>query len=208
MLSAMKPKWRYNIRLAEKKGVSVEEGGAEGVGEFYELYRATSARDRIAIHPESYYRRFMELAAERRKAGDPGAPDARLWIARHEGAALAAIVTLFFGREAVYLYGASSDEKRNLMPAYALQWAAMRAAKRAGCSSYDLFGIPPRDDPGHPMSGLFRFKSGFGGAIVRRPGSWDYALRAIPYALFRGAERARRWWYKEASKRLRKRAAA
>jgi lipid II:glycine glycyltransferase (peptidoglycan interpeptide bridge formation enzyme) len=202
ILAAMKPKWRYNVRLAEKKGVVVEEAGAEAVGEFYELYRTTSERDRIALHPESYYARLFSLAGQRRASGLAGTPDIRLWIARHEGRALAAIVTLLYGGQAVYLYGASSDEKRNLMPAYALQWAAMRAAKAAGCLCYDLFGIPPTADPGHPMAGLYRFKTGFGGLIAHRAGSWDYALAPALYALFRAAEALRSWWFKDFKKRL------
>lgn len=201
ILAAMKPKWRYNIRLAEKKGVAVEEAGVEGIPVFYELYRATSERDRIALHPERYYRRLFELASERRAAG---APDIRLWVARHEGRALAAIITLFHGSRAVYLYGASSDEERNLMPAYALQWAAMRAAKAASCLEYDLFGIPPTDDPEHPMAGLYRFKTGFGGKVIHRAGSWDYALSGPLYGLFRLAEGARTWWFKDFKKRLKK----
>jgi lipid II:glycine glycyltransferase (peptidoglycan interpeptide bridge formation enzyme) len=204
LLSAMKPKWRYNVRLAQKRGVSVEAGGTEAVPEFYELYRATSLRDRIALHPERYYARLFALAAERQAAGMPGAPDLRLWTARHEGRALAAIVTAFRGGRAVYLYGASSDEGRNLMPAYALQWAAMLAAKAAGCVEYDLFGIPPAEDPSHPMAGLYRFKTGFGGQIVHRAGSWDYPLRRPVYAAFRAAERARAWWFKDFKKRLKR----
>jgi lipid II:glycine glycyltransferase (peptidoglycan interpeptide bridge formation enzyme) len=201
ILAAMKAKWRYNVRLAEKKAVTVEEAGIEAVHEFYDLYRATSRRDNIALHPESYYAHLFSLAAERRAAGIPGTPDIRLMIARHEGQALAAIVTLFHGKCATYLYGASSDEKRNLMPAYALQWAAMRAAKAAGCTRYDLFGIPPTDDPAHPMSGLYRFKTGFGGEIAHRAGSWDYPLLGIGYSLFRAAEGARIWWFKDFRKR-------
>jgi lipid II:glycine glycyltransferase (peptidoglycan interpeptide bridge formation enzyme) len=205
ILSAMKPKWRYNIRLAEKKGVVVEEGGVEAIPEFYELYRATALRDRIALHPEEYYRRLFTLAAERRRRfPESRTPDLRLWIARHEGRALAAIVTLWSGERGTYLYGASSDEKRNLMPAYALQWAAMRAAKAAGCLQYDLFGIPPDADPGHPMAGLYRFKTGFGGEIAHRAGSWDYPLAAFAYACFRAAEGARTWWFKDFMKRLKK----
>jgi lipid II:glycine glycyltransferase (peptidoglycan interpeptide bridge formation enzyme) len=204
ILAAMKPKWRYNIRLAEKKGIVVEAGGVESVSEFYELYRTTSLRDKIALHPEEYYRRLLSLAAERRSRGEPGAPDIRLWIARHEGRALAAIVTLFGGEGAVYLYGASSDEKRNLMPAYALQWAAMRAAKESGCLSYDLFGIPPTGNPDHPMAGLYRFKTGFGGEIAHRAGSWDYPLMRPAYACFRAAEGARAWWFKDFKKRIKR----
>ncbi len=204
ILAAMKAKWRYNIRLAEKKGVLVEEAGLESIDAFYELNRATAMRDRIALRPESYYSRLFSLAAERKASGMAGAPDIRLWIARYEGEALAAIITLFRGEEAVYLYGASSDEKRNLMPTYALQWTAMRAAKASGCRRYDLYGIPPLDDPEHPMAGLYRFKTGFGGAIAHYAGSWDYPLRTVPYALFRAAERTRAWWYKDFKKRIKK----
>jgi lipid II:glycine glycyltransferase (peptidoglycan interpeptide bridge formation enzyme) len=199
ILAAMKPKWRYNIRLAEKKGVVVEPAGADAIPEFYDLYRKTSERDRIALHPEEYYRRLFSLAA-----GRPLSPELRLWIARHEGQGLAAIVTLFMGEEAVYLYGASSDEKRNLMPAYALQWAAMRAAKASGCLSYDLFGIPPTGDSAHPMAGLYRFKTGFGGKIAHRAGSWDYPLLGCAYSGFRAAEGARAWWFKDFKKRLKR----
>ncbi len=202
IMAAMKSKWRYNVRLAGKKGVEVEVRGLESIGEFYELYRATSSRDRIALHPKAYYSRLFELAAQRLGEGRAGTPDLRLFMARHEGRALAAIVTLFWGGQAVYLYGASSDEDRNLMPAYALQWAAMRAAKAAGCSSYDLFGIPPTDDSSHPMAGLYRFKTGFGGLIAHRPGSWDYPLIGPLWAFFRWAEALRTWWYKDLRKRF------
>jgi lipid II:glycine glycyltransferase (peptidoglycan interpeptide bridge formation enzyme) len=198
ILAAMKPKWRYNIRLAEKKGVVVEEAGIEGMQIFYELYRATSLRDKIALHPERYYRSLFETAAKKSGA------DLRLWIARHEGKPLASIITLFRGSRAVYLYGASSDEERNLMPTYALQWAAMKAAKAQGCLEYDLFGMPPTEDPTHPMAGLYRFKTGFGGQVVHRAGSWDYPLWGPAYALFRMAESARAWWFKDFKKRLRR----
>ncbi|HET7839058.1 MAG TPA: peptidoglycan bridge formation glycyltransferase FemA/FemB family protein [Rectinemataceae bacterium] len=204
LLAAMKPKWRYNIRLAEKKGVVVREAGPEALGEFYRLYLATAARDRIALHTERYYARLFSLAEEwamGRPEAEPK-PDLRLWLASHEGESLAGIITIFLGDRAVYLYGASSDEKRNLMPAYALQWAAIKAAKAAGCTEYDFFGIPPSADPGHPMAGLYRFKTGFGGAVVHRPGSWDYALMPFSYRLFRAAEAARAWWFKDFRKRF------
>lgn len=204
ILALMKPKWRYNIRLAEKKGVVVEEAGVEAIGEFYELYRTTSERDKIALHPEEYYRRLFGLASELRAAGRKDAPDIRLWVARYEGRTLAANITLFRGRKAVYLYGASSNEHRNLMPTYALQWAAMRAAKESGCLEYDLFGMPPTADPSHPMHGLYLFKTGFGGAIIHRAGSWDIALAPFAYALFRAAEAARTWYFKDFRKRLRR----
>ncbi len=205
ILQGMKAKWRYNIRLAEKKGVVVEERAVTGdwrpaLEGFYRLYRETAARDRIALHPEIYYRRLFECG-EAYGPGSEKRPDLRIFTARHEGLDLASIVTVFWGGHATYLYGASSNEKRNLMPAYALQWAAIKAARAAGCLEYDLFGIPPRDDPRHPMAGLYRFKTGFGGSIVHRAGSWDYALRPSGYAAFRKAEALRTWYYKDFRKR-------
>jgi len=199
ILAGMKPKWRYNVRLAEKKGVTVASEGAAAIADFYALYETTSARDHIAIHPMSYYERLFGL-----KAASPDEPkaDIRLWIARYDGKALAGIITAFYGKEATYLYGASSDEHRNLMPAYALQWAAIRAAREAGCETYDFYGIPPVDDPNHAMSGLYRFKTGFGGEIRHYAGTWDYVLRPAAYAAFRAAERARLFWHKTIKKRL------
>ena len=186
ILAAMKPKWRYNTGLAEKRGVTVARGGAEDIEIFYRLLTETAARDGIAIHGRSYYQTLFEVCR------DSGAAECRLYTARHEDDTLAAIVTLFRGKQAVYLYGASSNVKRNLMAPYALQWRAMRDAKDWGCSTYDLFGIPPSDDPNHPMAGLYRFKTGFGGTVIHRSGSWDYACRPVCYGLFSAAEKLRK----------------
>lgn len=199
LLAGMKPKCRYNIRLAEKKGVKVRtETGPEALDLFYALYESTAARDRIVLHPKRYYVRLLDLAAE--YGGK--APDFRIWTARYEDKPLAAIITAFHGREAVYVYGASSDELRNLMPAYALQWAAIRAARDAGCALYDFYGIPPREDENHPMAGLYRFKTGFGGIQRHYAGSWDYPLRPALYAGYRTAETLRGFWYKNVRKRF------
>ena len=184
ILAAMKPKWRYNIGLAEKHGVTVSESGEQGLNVFYRLLAETAVRDGISVHSIDYYRALFEECA---------APaQLHLYTAEHENDALAAIVVLFRAKQAVYLYGASANVKRNLMAPYALQWRAMRDAKASGCTQYDLFGIPPSDDPAHPMAGLYRFKTGFGGRIVHRPGSWDCPYKPVVYALFRTAERLRK----------------
>jgi len=196
ILAAMKPKWRYNISLAEKKGVLVNH--ADGVHldstqeleTFYSLLKETAERDGIAIHSFNYYKTLFEVCAGRSKNGEN--LTLRLYTAVHEGDTLAAIVVLFRGKYATYLYGASSNIKRNLMAPYALQWKAMQDAKEAGCQYYDLFGIPPDDDPNHPMAGLYRFKTGFGGQIVHRPGSWDYPYKKAVYSLFNVAEAFRK----------------
>jgi len=190
ILASMKPKWRYNIGLAEKRGVTVNLAPAgeweKDIGIFYGLLAETAKRDGIAVHGIGYYRMLFEEYGGAIPAG------LRLYTAWHDGDCLAAIVALFRGEQATYLYGASSNAKRNLMAPYALQWRAMMDAKAAGCTKYDLFGIPPNGDPGHPMAGLYRFKTGFGGSIVHRPGSWDYPTKPVLYALFSTAERLRK----------------
>ncbi len=230
LLARMKPKWRYNIRLAAKRGITVSSVRADADGQaidsavagFHALYRATAERDRIAIHPESYYRRLVACAREEllqasrpggeasapgQAADSRGVPDLRFWFAHSGTDTIAGIVTLFMGGRAVYLYGASADRHRELMPAYALQWEAIRAAREAGCGTYDFYGIPPTQDPGHPMAGLYRFKTGFGGTVVHRAGSWDYVYRPLPASLFSCIESARAFWYKRVRK-LGKRGAA
>lgn len=195
ILARMKSKWRYNIRLAEKKGVQVRRSSLEEIDVFYDLYKTTSQRDGIAIHHKDYYRDLLE-----RGQGDSVAK-VDLYIASYGDEPLAAIITLLAGTEAVYLYGASSNSHRNLMPAYLLQWKAMEAARAAGCRVYDMYGIPPTDDENHPMHGLYRFKTGFGGQVVHRPGSLDIPLSPL-YKLYILGERLRNFWYKRIKKLL------
>jgi lipid II:glycine glycyltransferase (peptidoglycan interpeptide bridge formation enzyme) len=185
ILSGMKSKCRYNISLAGKKGVQVSACGINELDIFYSLFKETAERDGIAVHSLDYYKTLFEICAKH-------GLKINLYIGEHEGDRLAAIVVLFFGKTATYLYGASSNLKRNLMTPYALQWKAMQDAKEAGCVNYDLFGIPPTDDPNHPMAGLYRFKTGFGGRIIHRPGSWDYRYKPLIYNLFTAAEALRK----------------
>jgi lipid II:glycine glycyltransferase (peptidoglycan interpeptide bridge formation enzyme) len=180
ILSQMKSKWRYNTRLAEKK-VELRQADEGELPVFYRLFCETAQRDGISLHSFAYYQKLFELARERGVA-------LRLYLADYEREPVAAIITLFMRGVGTYLYGASSNNHRNMMAPYALQWRAIRDAKAAGCTVYDLFGIPPDDSPAHPMAGLYRFKTGFGGTIVHRPGSWDYPLKPFVYALFRQAE--------------------
>jgi len=210
LLAVMKAKTRYNIGLAAKKGVRVEEGSAADLPAWYELYRETARRDRITLHSFEYYRRQFELARSSAGSDSAGAagqepgchPELKLLLARHEGDLLAGVIIALHGHAATYLYGASSDAKRNLMPAYALQWEAIRLARRRGCLTYDLFGIPPSPDPAHPMHGLYRFKTGFGGRVVNHPGCWDVPYRRAGYTAYAVAERARAWYFRRFRKAL------
>ena len=197
MLARMKPKWRYNIGLAEKRGVIITDSAASDTDRlniFYKLLGETAKRDGIAIHSIDYYRRLFDVCNSYKinSNSKDNSLQLHLYIASHGEDVLAAIIVLFRGAQAVYLYGASSNIKRNLMAPYALQWKAMQDAKNFGCMSYDLFGIPPAEDPDHPMAGLYRFKTGFGGEILHRPGSWDYPCRKFLYWLFRNAEGLRK----------------
>ncbi|GHU65737.1 peptidoglycan bridge formation protein FemAB [Spirochaetia bacterium] len=196
LMENLKPKWRYNARLALKKGVTVRQADESGLDVFYSLLRQTAKRDGIAIHGMDYYRTLFSQCREYQGNVDNAGSslNLRLYLADHEGETLAAIVVLYWGKEAIYLYGASSDRKRNLMAPYALQLKAMEDAMSAGCVEYDLFGIPPNDDPNHPMAGLYRFKTGFGGRIIHRPGSWDFAYRPLFTRAFRAAETLRKSW--------------
>ena len=197
ILAAMKPKTRYNVRLAEKKGVRVFEGSSGDLGRWYELYRETGLRDGISIHDFAYYEKLFDLAASY-----PGErPKMKILLAEAEGRLLAGIIVTVFGTRATYLYGASSNELRNYMASYLLQWKGITISKAEGALSYDFFGVPPRDDPEHALYGLYRFKTGFGGQILHRPGSWDFPLRAFVYKGYRLAEAFRRWYYKSFKKR-------
>ncbi len=182
MAAAQKSKTRYNIGLAARKGVTVSEGAESDLPDIYPLLQETSRRDGFPIHEPAYY------AALLRGLG----PAARLTIARHEGDTLAAIFVTAFGREAIYLHGASGALKRNLMPTYLIQWEAMQWAKARGCTIYDLWGIPEEasgddDDVESRQGGLwgvYRFKRGFGGRLVRYVGSFDYVYSALRYRLW------------------------
>lgn len=207
ILAAMKNKWRYNVNLAKRKGVQIEKvsGNALNLSDFvdifYALYKETSARDGIAMHAKAYYKDLLELSAQAaQKGGD--VPQVNLYVAKHEDDYLGAIMTLFSKTESVYLYGCSSNKKRNLMPNFLLQWTAMSDAKAYGSRYYDMYGMPPTDDPSHPMHGLYLFKTGFGGRNVHRAGTYDVPLKGI-YKLCVLAEGARAFWHKKVLKKIR-----
>ena len=199
ILGRMKSKTRYNIRLAFRKGVIVEKAGVEALDEWYRLYEVTALRDKITIHSKSYYRKIFELSGD--SFLPKGKPEIALFKAVYNDQLLAGIIVAVYGSRATYLYGASSNEHRNLMPAYALQWEAIKYAKEKGCVEYDLFGIPPENDHDHPMSGLYRFKTGFGGNILHRPGCWDLPLKPVVYRVYRWAESLRLFYYKKLRKK-------
>ncbi len=184
ILRAMKPKTRYNIRLSGRKGVNVREITPDELPLWYDLYCQTARRNKIRLDNIGY---FEKVAGTREEDSDCQV-DVRLLMAEAGGRPLAGMFLVMSGGRATYLYGASSNSSRNLMAPYALQWEAIRISKAMGCTHYDFFGISPDPDPSHPMFGLYRFKTGFGGRIRHRQGCWDYPLREKDYENFRAAE--------------------
>jgi len=178
LLAGMKEKWRYNVRLAGRRGVSVRPARTlEDVQAWYRILQVTGERDGFGIHTLDYYRRAWLLFAPENQA--------QLLLAEHDGRLLAGIFVGYLGQQAIYLYGASSNEYRQLMPNYLLQWEAMRWAKNQGALSYDLWGIPDSDDPTEAMAGVYRFKSGWGGHTVRFAGNYEYVCRPLAMRLAR-----------------------
>ena len=177
IMAGMKQKTRYNIRLAQRHGVQVRPGGLEDLDLLMRMYAETSSRDGFVIRDQSYYRRAWEDFM--------GAGMAQPFIAEVEGEPVSGLIAYRFGATAWYLYGMSRSAHRDKMPNHLLQWEAMRWAKSGGCAHYDLVGIPGRPDPSDSLWGLYRFKVGFGGELLRTVGAWDYPLRPPLYWLYR-----------------------
>ena len=195
ILALMKQKTRYNIGLARRKGVSVRVGDAEDLPAFYAMMQTTAERDTFSIHSLRYYQMFLQLF------GGSSAHKADLLIAEYEKQPLAAMIVVASGKRATYLYGASSNENRELMPTYLLQWEAMRWARARGCVTYDLWGIPDEDEAtleehfkerDDGLWGVYRFKRGFGGQIVRHIGAWAQVFSPVRWWLFQHARRIKK----------------
>jgi peptidoglycan pentaglycine glycine transferase (the first glycine) len=176
LLGRMKPKTRYNIRLAERKGVRIRLGNAEDFPLLYRMYAETSIRDSFAIREESYYQAVWKTFSEQGMA-EP-------LIAEVDNRPVAALILFYFSGKAWYLYGMSRTLHREKMPNHLLQWEAMCRAKEKGCLSYDLWGAPDQFVETDPMWGVYRFKAGLGGQVVQTIGAWDLPARPVLYQLY------------------------
>ena len=183
ILAGFKSKMRYNIRLAGRRGVEVAiaEGDADFEA-FVDLMRITASRERFAIHHPSYYRDVWQTFRP-----DQGA----LFIARYQGAPLAALMVVGAGRTAAYVFGGSSNQHRNLMAPHAVQWAAMQWARAHGFARYDLWGMADPNDPADAMAGVHRFKLGFNPDLVTYPGAFDLPVQPVRSWLLTRAVRLR-----------------
>lgn len=187
ILMRMKQKTRYNVRLAEKKGVTVRAGKLEDLGMLYRMYAETSVRDGFIIRDEEYYMTVWKLFM----SSDPSLlvtrPSALPLIAEVDGEPVAAIFLFMFAGRGYYVYGMSRDVHREKMPTYLLQWAAMKRARARGCLTYDLWGAPDVFDESDSMWGVYRFKEGLGGEVVRTLGAYDFAPGGFLYSMYSDA---------------------
>ncbi len=184
ILAAMKQKTRYNIRLAERKGIKVET--SHDLDDFYEQMLITSGRDGFALHSLPYYQNAYEIFEPKGQCV--------LLRASYEGESLAYLMLFLYGQRAWYFYGASNDKHRNLMPTYLLQWEAMRYAKAHGATLYDMWGIPDADEDeleeqfmlrSDGLWGVYRFKRGFGGEVKRSSPAYVKVFKPLLYKAYR-----------------------
>jgi lipid II:glycine glycyltransferase (peptidoglycan interpeptide bridge formation enzyme) len=184
MLARMKPKTRYNVRLAEKKGVTVRAGTVDDLPMLYKMYAETSVRDGFVIRDENYYMTVWKLFMQDQSSTFDLRPSAIPLIAEVEGQPVAAIFLFMFAGRAYYVYGMSRTLHREKMPTYLLQWEAMKRAKASGCNAYDLWGAPEVFDESDSMWGVYRFKEGLGGEVIRTLGAYDFVPNKILYKLY------------------------
>jgi len=172
----MKQKTRYNVRLAERKGVRVRPGVIADLDLLYRLYAETSVRDGFVIRSADYY---QEAWGSFIRAGL-----AQPLLAEVGGQPVSALILFKFAKTAWYMYGMSREAHREKMPNHLLQWEAIRWAKAQGCETYDFWGAPDEFVESDPMWGVWKFKEGFGGQVVRRIGAWDFAPSPNLYWLY------------------------
>lgn len=188
VFQAFSPKTRYNIGLAQRKGVSVRcYSGSEGIPDFiiqnfHRLMETTGERDHFSIRTADYFRILLTALQD----------DAKIFVAYLQGRPIAGAIEVFCGSKAWYLYGASANEMRNAMPNYLLQWTMIRQALERGCELYDFRGVPGNPGVDHPLYGLYRFKKGFSGTYTRFTGLFTYTFRPLPAKVFQLALQVRK----------------
>ena len=176
ILMAMSSNTRRKIRAAHKKGVTIRAAVLDDLPILYRLYQVTSQRDRFSIRPFDYYRSAWQTLM---RAGL-----AHALIAEYERKAIAQLILFHFGQKCWYFYGASSNKERHRMPNYALQWEAIQWAKSQGYAIYDMWGAPDVFNAADSLWGVYQFKRGFRGRVIRHIGAWDYAPRPWLYRAY------------------------
>ena len=180
VLAGCHQKTRYNIRLAKRKGVVVKEGTREDLKDFHKIMIETCSRDGFIIRSLDYFEKmYDELAPKHMK----------LLMAYYEDKPISGIIPIMYGNKTWYLYGASSNQHRNLMPNYLLQWEMIRQAIQNKCDIYDFRGVSGVVDETHPQYGLYRFKKGFGAEFTEFIGEVYWPFKPLTYKLYKIAEK-------------------
>lgn len=177
ILAQMKPKGRYNIKVAEKHDVKVEE--SSDIELFYHLLKKTGERDDFGIHEKSYYQNLLGAMGH----------NGQLLMAKYEDRIVAGGIFVYLDEWGMYYYGASDHHYRKVMASYLVQWEAIKEAKKRGCKYYDFLGIAPEGAVNHPWLGVTQFKRKFGGEIVNYPKAKDLVLRPFWYFLYKFAKK-------------------
>jgi lipid II:glycine glycyltransferase (peptidoglycan interpeptide bridge formation enzyme) len=182
ILIGMKPKTRYGINLAQRKGVKVREGGKADLIDVYKLLLETAGRKTFRLHPQNYYWQAFELLA----------PDnLRILVAEYQGKPLACMLLTLYGKTATYMHGGSSSAMKDVQASYLLHWEAMKLAKSLGMETYDLGGIAPQGQVHHAWAGITRFKRSFGGFEVVYAGAFEIIYSPLWYNVYKNARTLR-----------------
>ena len=177
VMAGFHQKWRYNIRLASRKGVTVKEGTREDLKEFHKIMVETGARDGFIIRPLEYFEKMYDNMAPKHM---------KLLMAYYDGKPISGVIPIFYGNKTWYLYGASSNEHRNLMPNYLLQWEMIKIALNRKSDIYDLRGVPGIADN---SNGLYRFKKGFGAKYTEFVGEVYIPFKPLRYKMYKFSEK-------------------
>ena len=181
IMAGFKQKWRYNIRLAGRKGVTVKDGTKEDLKDFHKIMIETGKRDGFIIRPLEYFEKMYDCL---------GPEHIKVLMAYYDGKPISGVIPIFYGNKTWYLYGASSNEHRNLMPNYLLQWEMIKMAIARHDDIYDFRGVSGVVNEHHPQYGLYRFKQGFGATFTEFIGEVYYPFKPLTYKLYRFSEKA------------------
>ena len=187
ILAGMKQKGRYNIKIAQEANLILTGSNnpeSKELDAFFDQYQKTGQRHKIAYREKQYFKTLLDIFGKKEYA--------LACVVWHGQKPLASAIFLLFGKSALYLYGGSSDEERNLMAPYLLHWEMIKEAKSRCKDEYNFLGIAPNDDQNHPWAGITRFKKQFGGKQVDIVGSYDLVFKSIEYKAFKMAEKIRR----------------
>jgi lipid II:glycine glycyltransferase (peptidoglycan interpeptide bridge formation enzyme) len=170
---------RYNIRKAYKNGIRVNEYGIKQLKHFYKLYYETALRHNLPLQNEEYFSAILK-----NQDNTKNGVRVKMIMADYNGEFLSSMFLVLSKNRGIYLFGASSSCKKNMMASYALQWESIKIAKKMGCTEYDMFGSAPNLNETHPLHGIHVYKKGFGGNLFHRMGCWDYPYNEPMYKLY------------------------